>query len=84
VTIGGACAFVLLVAIVIDAPPDGAAPVSVTVAVTLLPPVALVTPGITEASCGPAFGSGKMSRNASLVLAPELPVMVAEVKLPTE
>src|SRR3954470_18909171 len=83
VTIGGACAIELLVAIVIDAPPEGAAPVSVTVAVTLLPPVALVTPGVTDASCGPALGSGKMSRNTSLVLEPELPVMVAEVKLPT-
>src|SRR5881394_3076360 len=49
---------VLLVDIVTDAPPDGAAPVSVTVAVTLLPPVALVTPGVTDDSCGPAFGSG--------------------------
>src|SRR3954467_6024143 len=83
VTIGGACAIELLVAIVIDAPPEGATPVSVTVAVTVLPPTVLATRGVTDASCGPAFGSGKMSRNASLVLAPELPVMVADVKLLT-
>jgi len=86
VTIGGACALVLLVAIVIDAPPDGAGPVSVTVAGTLLPPlaVALVTPAsVSDASCGPAFGFGAMSRNACFVLAPELPVMVADVKLLT-
>src|SRR5262249_29883188 len=69
VTNGGACAIVLLVAIVTDAPPGGAAPVSVTVAVTLLPPVALITLGVTDASCGPAFGFAKMSRNACFVLA---------------
>src|SRR5262249_11347587 len=83
VTNGGACASVVLVAIGLEAPPAGAAPVSVTVPVTLLPPVALATLSVTDASCGPAFGFGKMSRNACFVLAPELPVIVADVKLPT-
>src|SRR5262249_58003061 len=38
---------------------------------------------VRDASCGAAFGFGAMSRKACFVLAPELAVMVADVKLLT-
>src|SRR5262245_57880597 len=67
----------LLVDSVTVVPPEGAGPLNVTVAGIGLPPVVLLTLGVTAVSAGAAFGSGKIVRIAVFEDAPVLAVIVA-------
>jgi hypothetical protein len=81
VTVPGTCADVLLVESVTTAPPDGAAPLNVTVAGMLVPPLTLVALGVTADSDALAFGFGKMVRKADFASPPVVALMLADAKL---
>ena len=81
VTVPGTCAAVLLVDSVTTAPPDGAAPLNVTVAEMLVPPLTLVALGVTADSDAPAFGFSKMVRKVDFASPPVVALMLADAKL---
>ena len=67
---GTLAAVVLLLASVTSAPPDGAAPLSVTVPVEEFPPVTLVGFSVSAESVGAGGGAGVTVSEADLVTPP--------------
>src|SRR2546430_8387764 len=70
VTTGWGRADRLLVESVTDTPPAGAVPFRNTVPETLVPPVTLAAPSVTDDRRGGAFGSGPRLMNSDLVTPP--------------
>jgi hypothetical protein len=70
VTLEGTLAAVLLLESATRAPPDGAAPLNVTVPVEELPPVTLVGFSVNEERVGGGGGAGVTVSEADLVAAP--------------